>query len=46
MRDPNSAEDDHNCSTNTSHTEKEDYVNNLKVTNNKYFDDKYKDENS
>ena len=43
--DTNSTEDDRNDSTDNSFNKKEDYVNNLKVANNKDNDDKYKDEN-
>ena len=38
------AEDDHNDSTDTSRTDKEDYVINLKAINNKNIDDEYKDD--
>ena len=44
--DPNSTDYDLNDSTDTSRNEKEDSVNNMRVTNNKDIDDKYKDENS
>ena len=44
--DHNSAEDDHNYSTDTSRNDKEYFVQNLKVINNKDIYDKYKDDNS
>ena len=42
----NSTEDNPNDFTDNSLNEKEDYVNKLKVTNNKDNDDEYKDENT
>ena len=42
----NKAEDDRSNSTDTSRTDKEYSVNNLKTMNNKDIDDKYKDEHS
>ena len=42
----NKAEDGRNNSTDTSRTDKEAFVDNLKDTNNKNIDDKYKDDNS
>ena len=42
----NEAEDDYNYFKDTSHTDKEYYVNNMKNINNKDIDDKYKDDNS
>ena len=42
----NEAEDGRNDSTDTSRTDKEYSVNNLKTMNNKDIDDKYKDGNS
>ena len=43
--DPNSTENDRNYSMDTLRNEKEDSVNNLKVTNNKNIDEKQKDDN-
>ena len=40
------AKDNHNDSTDTSRTDKEDYINNLKAINNKNIDDKYTYDNS
>ena len=44
--DSNSTEDDRNYSTDNSRNDKEDFVNNMKVSNNEDNDDEYKDENS
>ena len=41
----NEAEDGHNDYTDTSRTDKEDYVDNLKSIKDKNIDDKYKDDN-